>query len=70
MKATWCPAAPPRSASIFIFGEDSSFWINLGINALAKLWILQLTLRVLRMRAHGVACDHGVADRGDPAFHR
>ncbi|HEY2212755.1 MAG TPA: hypothetical protein VGH62_14270 [Bradyrhizobium sp.] len=28
------------------FGEDSSFWINLGIQALATLWILQLTLRV------------------------
>jgi hypothetical protein len=30
-------------------GEDSSFWINLGIQALAMLWILQLTLRVLGM---------------------
>jgi hypothetical protein len=28
------------------FGEDSSFWINLGIQALATLWILQLILRV------------------------
>ncbi len=28
------------------FGEDSHFWINLGIQALATLWILQLTLRV------------------------
>jgi hypothetical protein len=28
------------------FGEDSNFWINLGIQALATLWILQLTLRV------------------------
>jgi hypothetical protein len=28
------------------FGEDSSFRINLGIQALATLWILQLTLRV------------------------
>jgi hypothetical protein len=28
------------------FGEDSRFWINLGIQALATLWILQLTLRV------------------------
>src|SRR6476469_6706037 len=28
------------------FGEDWSFWINLGIQALATLWILQLTLRV------------------------
>src|SRR4051812_40572407 len=31
------------------YGEDSSFWINLGIQALASLWILQLTLRVLEM---------------------
>jgi hypothetical protein len=31
------------------FGEDSSFWINLGIQALGTLWILQLTLRVLGM---------------------
>jgi hypothetical protein len=28
------------------FGEGSSFWINLGIQALATLWIVQLTLRV------------------------
>jgi hypothetical protein len=28
------------------FGEDSKFWINLGTQALATLWILQLTLRV------------------------
>ena len=28
------------------FGEDSHFWINLGIQALATLWILQLVLRV------------------------
>src|SRR3954467_3232180 len=31
------------------FGEDSSFWVNLGIQALATLWILQLTLRVFGM---------------------
>ena len=31
------------------FGEDTGFWINLGIQALATLWILQLTLRVLGM---------------------
>jgi hypothetical protein len=31
------------------FGEDSNFWINLGIQALATLWILQLTLRVFGM---------------------
>ena len=29
------------------FGQGSYFWINLGIQALATLWILQLTLRVL-----------------------
>ena len=28
------------------FGEGSSFWLDLGIQALATLWILQLTLRV------------------------
>ena len=31
------------------FGENSQFWINLGIQALATLWILQLTLRVFGM---------------------
>jgi hypothetical protein len=31
------------------FGEDSGFWLNLGIQALATLWILQLTLRVYDM---------------------
>jgi hypothetical protein len=31
------------------FGEESHFWINLGIQALATLWILQLALRVLDM---------------------
>lgn len=31
------------------FGEDSNFWINIGIQALAALWILQLTLRVFGM---------------------
>jgi hypothetical protein len=31
------------------YGENSAFWINLGIQALATLWILQLTLRVLGM---------------------
>lgn len=41
---------PSRSTTFGLylhFGETSSFWINLGINALATLWILQLTLRVL-----------------------
>jgi hypothetical protein len=31
------------------FGEDSHFWINLGVQALATLWILQLTLHVFGM---------------------
>jgi hypothetical protein len=31
------------------YGENSGFWINLGVQALATLWILQLTLRVLGM---------------------
>ncbi len=29
------------------YGEASGFWLNLGIQALATFWILQLTLRVL-----------------------
>jgi hypothetical protein len=29
------------------FGEGSSFWVNLGFQALTTLWILHLTLRVL-----------------------
>ena len=43
----------PSRSTVFglylTFGEGSSFWINLGIQALATLWILQLTLRVLGM---------------------
>src|ERR1700752_3786150 len=31
------------------FGEDSDFWLNLGIQALGTLWILQLCLRVLNL---------------------
>ena len=31
------------------FGEHSGFWLDLGVQALATLWILQLTLRVLSM---------------------
>ena len=31
------------------FGEDSAFWLNLGIQALATLWILQLTLRAFEI---------------------
>src|SRR5215470_8007667 len=43
---------PSRSTAFGLylhFGEGSSFWINLGIQALATFWILQLTLRVLGM---------------------
>jgi hypothetical protein len=43
---------PSRSTVFGLYlhvGEDSSFWINLGIQALATLWILQLTLRVFGM---------------------
>jgi len=31
------------------FGEGSGFWLDLGIQALATLWIVQLTLRVFGM---------------------
>ena len=31
------------------YGEASGFWLDLGIQALATLWILQLTLRVFGM---------------------
>ena len=31
------------------FGENSYFWINLGIQSLATMWILQLTLRAFGM---------------------
>ena len=43
---------PSRSTAFGLylhFGEDSAFWINLGIQALATLWVLQLTLRVFGM---------------------
>jgi hypothetical protein len=43
---------PSRSTVFGIYlhyGEASSFWINLGIQALATLWILQLVLRVFGM---------------------
>src|SRR5215470_4329259 len=29
------------------FGEGSDFWLNVAVQALATLWILQMTLRVL-----------------------
>src|SRR3954468_14425877 len=41
---------PSRSTVFGLYlhwGEGSSFWLNLGLQALATLWILQLTLRVL-----------------------
>jgi len=43
---------PSRSTVFGLYlhiGQGSSFWLNLGIQALATLWILQLTLRVLGM---------------------
>ena len=43
---------PSRSTVFGIYlhlGEHSGFWLNLGIQALATLWILQLTLRVLEL---------------------
>jgi hypothetical protein len=44
---------PSRSTTFGVylhFGEASAFWINLAIQALATLWVLQLTLRVLGMQ--------------------
>jgi hypothetical protein len=41
---------PSRSSVFGLYlhiGEGSSFWLNLGLQALATLWILHLTLRVL-----------------------
>src|SRR5436305_5919488 len=32
------------------FGQNSYFWINLGFQALATLWILQLNLRIFGLR--------------------
>jgi hypothetical protein len=43
---------PSRSTVFGLYlhaGEDSGFWLNLGIQALATLWVLQLTLRVFGM---------------------
>ncbi|SHN83705.1 hypothetical protein [Bradyrhizobium erythrophlei] len=40
---------PSRSTAFGLYlhyGEPSSFWLNLAIQALATMWILQLTLRV------------------------
>jgi hypothetical protein len=43
---------PSRSTVFGIYlhyGEASYFWLNLGVQSLATLWILQLTLRVFGM---------------------
>src|SRR6201992_923865 len=43
---------PSRSTVFGIYlhiGEDSSFWLDLGIQALATLWIVPLTLGVFGM---------------------
>jgi len=43
---------PSRSTVFGLYlhlGESSDFWLNLGAQALATLWILQLTLRVLNL---------------------
>jgi hypothetical protein len=41
----------PSRSTVFGFylnlGEDTNFWLNLTIQALATMWILQVTLRVL-----------------------
>ena len=39
------------------FGEGSYFWINLGIQALATMWILQLTLRVFGIQGQRFCWD-------------
>jgi hypothetical protein len=44
---------PSRSTVFGLYlhsGEASGFWLNLGIQALATLWLLQLTLRALGIR--------------------
>ncbi len=41
---------PSRSTAYGIYlhlGETSHFWINLGVQALAVMWIVQATLRVV-----------------------
>ena len=43
---------PSRSTVFGLYlhlGEASDFWINLGAQAIATLWLLQLTLRVLNL---------------------
>src|SRR4051812_35733121 len=45
---------PSRSTVFGLYlhvGQNSWFWINLGIQALTTLWVLQLTLRVFGIRS-------------------
>ena len=45
---------PSRSTAFGLYlhyGEESGFWVNLGTQALATLWILQLILRVSAWRS-------------------
>jgi hypothetical protein len=47
---------PSRSTvfGLFLhFGENTYFWLNLGIQTLATMWILQLTLRVFGLATPG-----------------
>ena len=43
------------------FGENSYFWINLGIQSLATMWILQLTLRAFGMARPALLLGLGFA---------
>src|ERR1700758_3785478 len=43
------PSRSTVSGLYLHFGEDSDFWLTLGTQALATLWILQLCLRVLNL---------------------
>ncbi|MGO9360870.1 MAG: hypothetical protein ACLP1D_24875 [Xanthobacteraceae bacterium] len=55
---------PSRSTVFGIYlhlGEGSHFWINLGAQALATLWILQLTLRLFEVTRPFVVAVIGVA---------
>ena len=43
---------PSRSTVFGLYlhlGESSGFWLNLAVQSLLTLWLLQLTLRVLRL---------------------
>jgi hypothetical protein len=55
---------PSRSTVFGLYlhvGQDSHFWINLGIQALVTLWILQLTLRVFGMMRPSRLLGLGIA---------